>query len=335
MPIRLCCACIGITYALASPVAAAAMMQAALVNGSTIRVQSVERPSAHPGQLLVRIYDAGVNPADWKRASGTPEDTAVGKPCEGRPAIPGLDAAGVVEGVGADVKGYRSGDAVLVWSRCAGTYAQYVAVPAGDVALKPDHLSFAQAAALPHAALAAWNLLVNVAHVHAGQTVLVLGGAGGVGSAAIQIARIQGARVIATTSPRHADYVRSLGADTVIDYTTQHFEEQLRNVDVALNAVDADNAYRALAVVKPQGYLLSLAGLPSPLQCLQRNVRCAGPTGGTKPRHAALAQLARWAASDQLRINIDHTFGLNEVPGAWAYSQAGHTQGKAVIRIGE
>jgi NADPH:quinone reductase-like Zn-dependent oxidoreductase len=290
---------------------------------------------AHQGQLLVRIHYAGVNPADWKRASGTPEDPTIGKPSNTRFAIPGLDAAGIVEATGSGVSGYKVGDAVMLWSRDAGTYAQFVAVSVNDAARKPDRLSFAQAAAIPHAALAAWNLLMDVAKVHAGQTVLVLGGAGGVGSAAVQIARIQGARVIATASARNAEYLRKLGAETVIDYTTQHFEEQVRNVDIAVNAVDTDNAYRALAVLRPGGYLVSLAGLPSPAQCSQRAVTCSGRSGTAKPSHIALEQLARWAQSEQFSVNIDRTFGLDDVMGAWAYSQAGHTRGKTVLRIVE
>jgi len=283
--------------------------------------------------LLVRIQYAGVNPADWKRAGGRPEDPSIGEPPNARFAIPGLDAAGVVEAIGTGVNGYQLGDAVMLWSRSGGTYAQFVAVSVNDVARKPERLSFAQAAAIPHAALAAWNLLMDVAKVHAGQTVLVLGGAGGVGSAAVQIARIRGARVIATTSSRNVDYVRELGAQTVIDYTTQHFEEQVRNVDIAVNAVDSDDAYRALAVLRPGGYLVSLAGLPSPAQCAQRGVSCSGRSGIAKPSHPALGQLARWGQSEQFSVHIDRTFGLDEVLGAWAYSQAGHTRGKAVIRI--
>jgi NADPH:quinone reductase-like Zn-dependent oxidoreductase len=335
MLIRFGCAAVWLACVLASRNASAAMMQAAVVTGSRIAIEWVRRPLPRPGQLLIRIHDAGVNPADWKRASGTPEDPSIGKASSAHVAIPGMDAAGVVEAIGREVSGYQVGDAVMLWSRSAGTYAQFVAVSADDVARKPERLSFAQASAIPHAALAACNLLMDIAKVHAGQTVLVLGGAGGVGSAAVQIARIQGAHVIATTSARNADYVRKLGADTVIDYTAQHFEEQVRNVDIAVNAVDTDDAYRALAVLRPGGYLVSLAGLPSPAQCSQRAVTCSGRSGTAKPSHGALEQLARWAQSGLFTVNIDRSFGLNEVLAAWAYSQAGHTRGKAVIRIVE
>jgi NADPH:quinone reductase-like Zn-dependent oxidoreductase len=310
-------------------------MLAAVVTGGSIRIQSVSRPMPHAGEVLVKVHFAGVNPADWKRASGIPEDSQVGKPGDGRPAIPGLDASGVIDAVGPGVSEFKLGDAVMLWSRGGGTYAQYVAVRAEDVIAKPAQMPFAQAAAIPHASLAAWNLLVDVAKVHKDQTVLVIGGAGGVGSAAVQIARLEGARVVATASARNLEYLRSLGAQTAIDYTSQHFEEQLRNVDIAVNAVDVDNAYRGLAVVRRGGYLVSVAGLPAADQCAARGVICSARTANGTAARVALEQLTRWYQMNQFGINLDRTFEFADVLQAWAYSQAGHTRGKTVIRIGE
>jgi NADPH:quinone reductase-like Zn-dependent oxidoreductase len=315
--------------------AAAASMQAAVVNGSAIRVQTVPRPVPGAGEVLVKLQFASVNPADWKRASGRPEDPNIGKPREGQPAIPGMDGAGTVVALGRGVTGLKMGDAVMLWSRHGGTYAQYVAVPAGDVAHKPDKVSAMQAAAIPHAGLAAWGLLMDIAKVHSGQNVVVLGGAGGVGSAAVQIARICGAHVLATTSARNAGYVHQLGADSVIDYTTQHFDEQVRNVDIVVNAVDADDAYRGLAVVKRGGYLVSVAGLPLPAQCSGRGVICAARDPALTSTRKALAQLADWTQEGRFFVNIDRTFELRDVLQAWAYSQAGHTRGKAIIHVSE
>ena len=315
--------------------AVAPTMQASVVTGSRIRVQTVPRPMVRAGEVLVKLRYAAVNPADWKRASGAPEDPQIGKPRDERVPIPGLDGSGVIVELGAGVTGFKVGDAVLLWSRHAGTYAQYVAVSSEDVALKPPAVSFAQAAAIPHAALAAWNLLVEVAKVRAGQTVLVLGGAGGVGSAAVQIARLQGARVVATASGRNADYLRKIGADTVIDYTMAHFEEQVRGVDVALNAVDADNAYRGLAVVKRGGYLVSVAGLPAASQCASRGIICAARTAAPAAAGATLERLAAWTQTGRFTVNIDRSFEITEVLQAWRYSQAGHTRGKIAIRIAE
>jgi len=315
--------------------AGAATMQAAVVSGSRIRVQTVTRPTARAGEVLVKLRYAAVNPADWKRASGAPEDPLIGEPRDEQVPIPGLDGSGVIVGLGAGVTRFKVGDAVLLWSRHAGTYAQYVAVSSEDIALKPPAVSFEQAAAIPHAALAAWNLLVEVAKVRAGQTVLVLGGAGGVGSAAVQIARLQGARVVATASARNADYLRKIGADTVIDYTTAHFEEQVRGVDVALNTVDADNAYRGLAVVRRGGYLVSVAGLPAAAQCAGRGVICAARTAVPAATGATLERLAAWTQTGRFTVMIDRSFEITEVLQAWAYGQAGHTRGKIAIRIAE
>jgi NADPH:quinone reductase-like Zn-dependent oxidoreductase len=310
-------------------------MQAAVVNAGRIRVQEVPRPAAQAGEVLVKLQFASVNPADWKRASGKPEDPQIGIPRAGQPAIPGMDGAGIIETVGSGVTAFKAGDAVLLWSRHGGTYAQYVTVSVNDIARKPRALPFAQAAGLPHAGLAAYELLVDAAKVHSGQTVLVLGGAGGVGSEAVQIARIEGAHVGATASARNVEYLHELGAQIVIDYGSQHFEELQRNVDVVVNAVDADNAYRGLAVLKRGGYLVSVAGLPGASQCAGRGVVCTlrQPIAGAT--HKALEQLADWAQSGQLTVNIDRTFELADVLQAWGYSQAGHTRGKVVIRVGQ
>jgi NADPH:quinone reductase-like Zn-dependent oxidoreductase len=320
-------------------------MRAALVSRGTVQIRDVTRPVAGPGQVLVKIRYAGVNPSDWKTAGGSPDAPAAagGARAGGGPAttsagaspIPGVDAAGVIAGVGHGVTGYRIGDPVIVWSQARGTYAQYVAVPADTITLKPDRLSFAEAAGVAHASLAAWNLLIDQAKLRLGQTLLVLGGAGGVGSAAVQIASNRGAHVIATASARNADYLKAIGATAVIDYGAQHFEDQLRNIDIALNTVDIDNAYRALAVVRRDGYLVSTAGLPAAAHCAARAVTCASRTLTGTPARVALKQIADWSQAGIFKVNIDQTFELTEVLKAWQYSQGGHTRGKSVIRISD
>jgi NADPH:quinone reductase-like Zn-dependent oxidoreductase len=324
----------------AKVVADEATMRAAVVSAGTIRVREVARPVAAPGQILVRMRYASVNPADWKSAGGKPEDpemraSAARAAAAGVTAaqVPGADGSGLIAGIGPGVAGFKIGDQVIVWSPTGGTYAQYVAVPFDNVAHKPDNLSFAEAAGMAHAGLAAWNMLIDQAHVRSGESVLVLGGAGGVGSATVQIAKIKGARVFATASARNGEYLKSLGADTIVDYTTQHFEDQLRNIDIAINTVDLDNAYRALAVLRRGGYLLSAVGLPDAAHCAARIVTCSGPSRSGTPVHLALGQIATWAREGRFKVNVDRSFALNEVLQAWQYSQAGHTRGKSVIRI--
>jgi NADPH:quinone reductase-like Zn-dependent oxidoreductase len=329
---------LGVVVLLAAASAAAAgdaSMRAALVTPGRVQLHEVARPVAGPGQVLVQIRYAGVNPGDWKSAGGSSEDPTAATRRVTTSSIPGVDGAGVIASVGPGVSGYKIGDAVIVWSQARGTYAQYVAVPADTITLKPEGLSFAEAAGVANAGLAAWNLLVDLARVHAGQTVLVLGGAGGVGSAAVQIARNRGAHVIATASARNADYLKRLGADTVIDYNAQHFEDQLRAIDIAVNTVDIDNAYRALAVVRRGGYLVSTVALPAAALCAARTVICSARTLTGTPFRLALKQLADWSRAGLFTVNIDRTFELADVLRAWQYSQGGHTRGKSVIRIND
>jgi NADPH:quinone reductase-like Zn-dependent oxidoreductase len=323
-----------IAAAASCPAADRPSMQAAVVRASAVHVQTLPRPVAAAGQVLVKLRFAGVSPADWKDASGHAEDPGIASAANAA-GIPGLDGSGVIAAVGAGVTGYRPGDAVMVWSRAHGTYAQYVAVPVATIAHKPDSMSFEQAAGVAHAGLAAWNMLIDIAHVKAGQQVLVLGGAGAVGSAAVQIAKNNGARVIATTSTRNLEYLRSLGADQVIDYTRAHFEDQVRNADIVINTVDADNAFRGLAVLRQGGFLVSSNGLPAADQCAGRGVVCSMRTATGTPTAVVLRQLAEWSQAGQYQVNIDQIYALSEVLKAWGYSQAGHTRGKSLIRIGE
>jgi len=315
------------------PAADSASMQAVVVRAGAVHVQTLARPAAAPGQVLVKMRFAGVNPADWKQASGQAEDAAI--TAANAAGIPGLDGSGVVTALGAGVTGYRPGDAVIVWSRTRGTYAQYLAVPVATIAHKPAEVSFEQAAGLAHAGLAAWNMLIDIAHVKAGQTVLVLGIAGGVGSAAVQIAKNSGAHVIATASTRNLEYLRSLGADQAIDYTQAHFEDQVRNADIVVNTVDADDAYRGLAVVRQGGFLVSSNGLPKADECARRGVLCSLRTATGTRAAVVLKQLADWSQAKRYQVNIDQICALSEVLKAWRYSQAGHTRGKTLIRIDE
>jgi NADPH:quinone reductase-like Zn-dependent oxidoreductase len=311
-----------------------ALMQAAVIEGARVVIQNVPRPTAAAGQALIRIHYAAVNPADWQHPADSLHP-APGAQLPAGPSIPGYDGSGVIDSVGPGVTRFKPGEAVIVWSRARGTYAQFVAVPVNTLALKPDSLSFAQAAGVAHAGVAAWNMLIDVAKVQPGQTVLVLGGAGGVGSAAVQIAHNAGAHVIATASARNIDYLRSIGADQVIDYTRQQFDAQLSNVDIAINTVDIDNAYRGLAVLKKGGHLVSVGGLPSAQQCAARGIRCASPTPAGTPIGVALKQLTAWSQAGKYQVSIDQTFALTDVLKAWEYSEKGHTRGKSVIHVAD
>jgi NADPH:quinone reductase-like Zn-dependent oxidoreductase len=320
-----CCLSAALLYA-TFVVAAPATMQAVVANHGDIVLKTVPVPKPGVGQVLIKVQAVGVNPVDWK---------TVDRRATRGEFIPGYDAAGVVEALGATVSDLKVGDAVMGWSRNLGTYAEYVVVPVDTVIRKADKISFVEAAAIPHAGFTAWNLVVDVAKVKAGQKVLVLGGSGGVGSFAVQIAKNRGAYVLATASTRNQEYLKSLGVDQPIDYTQQAFEQQLNDVDVVINAVDIASANKAVKVLKQGGVLASVSGLPAADICAQAKIRCENRGFTGTAAHDAMQQMMRWAEEGRFRVNIDQMFsGLSATDEAWQYSMQGHTRGKSVVRIG-
>ncbi len=204
---------------------AADSMRAFVVTDSGAIVQSIPKPAPQAGQVRIKVRAASVNPVDWKIAAHV---------AAGSQFIPGKDVAGVIDALGASAGSWKVGQEVIALVT-NGAYAEYVVAPVEAVALKPAHMSFEEASGIPVVGETAWRSLVTVADVHAGQRVLIHGGAGGVGSAAVQIAKAKGAYVIATASPRHADLLRSLGADEVLDYNSVRFEDKVKDLDIVLN----------------------------------------------------------------------------------------------------
>jgi NADPH:quinone reductase-like Zn-dependent oxidoreductase len=203
----------------------------------------------------VRISHAGINPVDTAVRAGW--FALIGAP----PFTVGWDISGTVEAVGKDVSQFKVGDTVFGMPRFpkqAAAYAEYVTAPANELALKPESLGFAEAGALPLAGLTAWQALVNATHLKLGQKVLILAAAGGVGHIAVQIARAQGAHVVATTSAKKRDYAKSIGADQVIDYAADDFTTLPADFDVVLDPIAGEQAERSLKVLKRGGHLLCL-----------------------------------------------------------------------------
>ncbi|GAA3171352.1 NADP-dependent oxidoreductase [Nonomuraea salmonea] len=226
-----------------------------------LTVEDVARPEPLPTEVLVRVHAAGVNPVDWK--------TRLGHGMAGLqtfPLIPGWDVSGVVEEVGFGVTTLRPGDEVygMPWfPRAAGGYAEYVTAPARQWARKPATVGHVHAAAVPLAALTAWQALVDTAQVRAGQRVLITAAAGGVGHFAVQFARHLGAHVIATAgAPRHP-WLKELGAEQTIDYTATRVEDAAADVDVVIDLV-GDASPRTLKVLRPGGLLVGVPGGVSP-----------------------------------------------------------------------
>jgi NADPH:quinone reductase-like Zn-dependent oxidoreductase len=315
--------CVGSSLALQATAAQPpATMQAIVVVDGKPQVQSVARPAPGPGEVLVRVRAAGVNPADWKRAQ-RPSAT---------PVTPGWDIAGVVSAVGTGVSAWKVGDPVMGFFEATGGYAQYAAISVDSIARKPEKLSFEQAAGVPLAAVTAWKSLVDVAALQRGQRVLIHGAAGGVGSAAVQIAAARGAYVIATASERNHAFLRSIGANETIDYNAVRFEDRVHDADVAFNTVDEETARRSLRTLKPDGMMVTAAGAVPADQCTAAHVRCGSPNRKTgTPIGQLLAEVGKLADAGQFSVNVDAQFPLEKTADAWELSRAGHTRGKIVL----
>jgi NADPH:quinone reductase-like Zn-dependent oxidoreductase len=286
----------------------------------SVQWRSVPRPNA--GEVLLKVRAAGVNPVDWKVAP-----RRVGM-------VPGTDVAGVIDSLGEGVNGWKVGDQVLGFARGSGSYAEYAVVPLTSLARKPKSMTFEQAAGVPIAAETAYRALHEAGGIKDGQTVLIHGAAGGVGSAAVQIAKAAGARVIGTASPNNHEFLKSLGADEVIDYRTQRFEDLVKNADLVLNTVDAATSERSIRVVRPGGTLVSIVGAPNLAACASVKIRCTRPNRDTgAPPADLLERIAELADAGKFKVFVDTAYPMEETVKAWVKSREGHTRGKLIIQV--
>jgi NADPH:quinone reductase-like Zn-dependent oxidoreductase len=310
----------------------------------------VPAPTVGPRDVLVDIRAASINPLDKMVRNGEFKQLIPYR----RPFVLGHDLAGVVTAIGAEVTGFAVGDEV--WSRPRdrriGAFAESIAIDADDVALKPTSLSFAEAAALPLVALAAWQALVDVAHVQPGQKVLVHAGAGGLGSTVIQVAKHLGAHVATTASTKDLDKVRALGADEVVDYTQADFADVLSGYDVVVDSLGAASLEKSLTVLKPGGLAISVVGPPDSafatqlgkplltpvMALLSRTVRRRARKLGVRYAFffmhadgARLAKLADLYDDGTLRPVLDRTFNFEETLEAMAHVEQGKANGKVVL----
>lgn len=288
---------------------------------------AIERPEPGLGEVLVRVHAAGVNPADWKtRASGALVSW-------GEIPIVGWDVSGTVEAVGPGTTLYRPGDEVYgmpLFPRQAGGYAEYVTGPARHFAPKPASLDHVQAAALPLAALTAWQALVDTAGITAGQRVLVHTAAGGVGHLAVQIAKARGAYVIGTASAAKHELLRELGADELVDYRSEDFAEKLTDVDVVLDALGGETAERSLRVLRPGGHLITLPG-PDSVPAGADGVHAVWLL--VEPDLAGLREITSLVDRGLLRPLVDTVLPLSEAARAHELGEQGRTTGKIVLTV--
>jgi len=304
----------------------------------SIRLREVGVPHPAQGQVLARVQAAGVNPVDWKIATGARKRVFP----VSFPWIPGWDLAGEVAEPGPGVADWAAGDPVVAMVNAAtpgqrrnGCYAEYVAVNADLLVRRPEALAPAQAAALPLAALTAWQALAEAASLGAGEQVYIRGGAGGVGGYAVQFAKRLGARVIATASPPKHEYLAALGADCVLDYQRPDLMDALRaqsegGADVLFDCVGVDDCDAHAPALRPGGRIVTIAGDVSEAA---RQACGAGDYRRIilRPDAAQLATIADWLAAGELRLPSIETLPLARAGEALARSKAGRTQGKLVL----
>lgn len=317
-----------------------------------LRLAAMPDPEIGADDVLVRIHATAINLLDSKVRDGEFKLFLPYRP----PFILGHDLAGTVIRTGANVQQFKPGDEVYARPRDGrvGTFAESIAVNAADLALKPAHLSMEEAASIPLVGLTAWQALVELGKVQPGQKVFIQAGSGGVGTFAIQLAKHLGATVATTTSAANAELVRSLGADVVIDYKTQDFEQLLSGYDLVLNSQDAKTLAKSLNVLKPGGKLISISGPPdigfarslglNPMlrfvvRMLSRSIVKKAKRRGVdygflfmRADGRQLAEIARLIDAGVIRAVVDKVFPFAQTADALAYVETGRAKGKVVVQ---
>jgi len=323
------------------------------VKNGPLRLADVSEPEMQDNDVLVQIQAAGVNLIDSKIRDG--EFKAI-LPYR-VPFILGHDVAGVIVKIGPKVMRLKVGDEVYSRPRDhrVGTFAEFIAIDANDVALKPKNLTMEAAASIPLVALTAWQALVEVGKVKAGQKVFIQAGSGGVGTFAIQLAKHLGATVATTTSAANVELVQSLGADVVIDYKSQDFEKILSGYDLVLNSQDQKTLEKSLRVLNPGGQLISISGPPDPafakslrlnlllkivFHFLSRRVRINAKRLGVKYSFLfmradgqQLSEITSLFESGTVRPVVDKVFPFEQTKDALVYVETGRAKGKVVIKV--
>jgi len=316
-----------------------------------LRYEDAPLPELKPGEVLVRVHAVGINPPDWYLREGYKMLPPEWRPQMSFPIIPGSDVSGVVETVAPDVQGFSAGDEVFGMVRFpsfgeSAAYAEYVAVPASDLAHKPAGINHVQAAATPMAGLTAWQFLIELGHDvqnplqperHRpvplnGKTVLVNGAAGGVGHFAVQLAKLKGAQVIAVASGKHESFLRELGVDEFIDYKKTAPEDVVHDIDLVVDTLGGPTTGRFLRTLKPGGALFPVfLGFSDAEEAAKRGITVSMTQ--VRSNGSQLAELGRLLDAGTVRVAIDSTFPLADAQKAHERAAHGHIQGKIVLTI--
>lgn len=295
-----------------------------------LKIVEVDRPEPGPTEILVRVHAAGVNPVDWVTRQG---DGLFAAP----PFTVGWDVSGVVESVAEGVTRFAPGDAVMGMPRFpgeAGAYAQFLTGPSRQFARKPESMTHLQAGGLPLAGLTAWQILVDTANVQPGDRVLITAAAGGVGHLAIQVAKARGAYVLATSRREKHPFLRSLGADDVLDYTTGDVADTAKDMDLVVDAIGGRSSIGLLPVLRRGGLIVPLAG-GADAEITAAAERCGVMARSVlvEPDGAGLEELAKLADAGRLRVEVDTVLPLEAAATAHEIGERGRTRGKIVLAV--
>ena len=291
-----------------------------------MKYEDIPESQPGPGEVRIKVIAAGVNPVDWKIRSGYMELPL--------PMTMGSDIAGVVDVAGQGVESFQPEDEVFgKASPGQGGYAEYTVINSSQIAQKPKSIGFVESAAIPTAGLAAWQSLFDIAGLERGQTVLIHGAAGGVGSFAVQFAKWKGAYVIGTASSKNAEFLKSIGCDEVIDYKNQQFEDIVGNLDVVLDTIGGDTLEKSWGVLKPGGFLVTtVASIPEE-KTQKYGVRAERLM--TQANGKELAQIAAIIDEHKIKPIVTTVLPLADAQKAHEMSESGHTRGKIVLRVAE
>ena len=305
-------------------------------DSSRLVLTEMEKPEPGEGEVLVRIKAAGVNPVDFKIRNGAFQNRRIVV----FPVIPGWDMAGEVEANGHSARRFSPGDKVYAYARRPvvqyGTYAEYTVLPESYITRMPAGISFEEAAAIPLAVLTAYQSVLVAGELKKGQDLLVLGASGGVGSFAVQLGKISGARVFTVAGKGRETYLKSTGADEIIDYTQDDFVVHLQHLlpegaDVVFDCVGGDSGKKAYQCVKKGGRLVSITSGEDAELAEKYNVRFTYVF--VEPNVRQLDQISEWLEDGKLKVHLDEVFDLKDAAKAHQKMETMHTQGKIVLRM--
>lgn len=334
-----------------------ARMRVAVINkyghSEKLSFAEMDIPICGANDVLVEIRAASLNPIDFKIRDGKIKFLR----SYSFPLILGHDLAGVVSAVGSHVTRFKKGDKVYSRPRNGriGSLAQFIAVDENELAHMPRNLTFEEAASIPLVGLTSWQALFDIAGMKKGSRVFIQAGSGGIGTFAIQLAKHFGAHVITTTSGRNVDFVRSLGADEIIDYTTQKFEDVLKDIDIVFDTLGGEALYKSFQIIRPGGWVVSISGDPDQrlaedmgLNFFKREIlRIVGLKANRlakkakakyrfifmKPSGTQLAQISALIEEGKIKPVIDKVFPFDEAQKAIDYLELGRSRGKVVIKM--